>query len=82
MRDSEFSGSQSRSCVASSLWRRTLVSSLILDLAEHFGHAVDERLNADEAGLGMSRGLSGKVFTATEANLQEDGINWLGKEVN
>src|SRR5208283_4267946 len=42
----------------------------ILDRRQRLGHAVDERLNADESRPRPRRGLRNQVFTPTKADLE------------
>src|SRR5262249_10606399 len=47
-----------------------IAEALGRDRGQRFRHAVDERLDADEAGLRVTLGLSDQMFTATKANLE------------
>ncbi len=80
MRASAASGSQSSNSIASPKWSRTLRIAFVLDRRQHLGHAVDERLAADEAGFGMGARLRGKVLAAAEANFEADVFDRVGKE--
>ena len=46
-----------------------------LDSGERLGHAVDERLDADEADLRLPRGFGQQVFAGAETDLQADAID-------
>src|SRR5262249_11033771 len=47
-----------------------IAEALGRDRGQRFRHAVDERLDADEAGLRVALGLSDQMFTATKADLE------------
>ena len=47
------------------------------DRGQRLGHAVDERLDADEAGARMLLGLRDQVLAAAEADLEADVVDRL-----
>ena len=46
-----------------------------LDRGERLGHAVDERLDADEAGARIALGLRDQMLAAAEADFEADVID-------
>jgi hypothetical protein len=50
------------------------------DRAEQLGHAIDERLTADEAARGMLFGARAQMLASTKSDLQLDRLDWRRKQ--
>jgi hypothetical protein len=50
------------------------------DRGEHFRHAIDERLAADEADLRVVARRSDQMLAAAKADLEPNIGNWRGKQ--